>query len=234
MGKIRVTNETKWDTRDLRRFITAGLKAEVGEWWGTYLVDVRTKRVWCRGRGYIGRRHMMLYLPHHECRTYTTVATGVDSEGNTVKRPHTLDYHTDSYDRGQFARYFKCQSLEFPNGWYTKLQLDGRAFLHQLGVTLAHEVEHNNGVRGHREIDDRERDVAWADCLIDAGFVIRLQRPEPKKPAPTAQERRAANAKKKLAEHFNKLQREKKLVAKWKRKVRYYEKAQSKKAARNG
>jgi len=64
VGRLRIVNETLWNTRDVRRFTLAGLKAEVGEWWGTYLVEVKhLKRGQNRrGWGYVGRNHMCLFV----------------------------------------------------------------------------------------------------------------------------------------------------------------------------
>lgn len=208
MGTLVINNETRWETRDLRRFVAAGLKAEVGEWPGRYVVDVRTRRSRVRGRGYYSCRHMMLYVP--------------SSVGRMVEHAPGECYPWDVDPRAK------------PDvGWFTRTDLGGPAFLRQLAKTLAHEVDHNNGVRGHREIDDSEREVEWVEPLIEAGFVIRLRRPR----APVRKDRqagRAAHAEAMLAEHEAKLRREKKLVQKWRQKVRYYRKAMAARRAADG
>ena len=58
-----------------------------------------------------------------------------------------------------------------------------------------------------------------------------LDRDSRRKERVPVQEKRAANARKKLAEHKAKLKREGKLVKKWEKKVRYYDAALSRKKA---
>lgn len=210
MGKIIIRNSTQWDTRDLRKFITAGLKAEKGEWFGNYIVEVRKPRRHQNraGFGYYGRNHICLYFPIPESFERECLKWNAYKEADEAGKQRIL------------------------SGWRTQIEVGGRE-LRWMGVVLAHEVDHNKNIR-HKDMSDREREVEWADKLIARGFVVRLVRPKPKKDKPSLQEQRAAHAAKMLAEHEKKMKREQKLVTKWKRKVRYYEKAQSKKAAKNG
>ncbi len=167
MKALKLVNETRWETRDLRRFALAGLRAEVG-WWNHYTVAFRTRRRFL-GRGYIGSNHMKLYMP----------VPAVDDD--TLSGDNIRD----------------------------------------LARTLAHEAMHNKGVSGHRDIDDSNRDLAWADALVNEGFVIHARK-QTEKAKVDLRAVRAAKAQKMLAEHESKLRREQKLVRKWRQKVRYY------------
>lgn len=169
--RIKLVNRTRWNTRDIRRLVTAGLKAEVGEWFGTYTVVIKTRRGRVRGYGTYDGRWMQLMMPKD----------GEEIAGDGVRR---------------------------------------------IARTIAHEVMHNKGVRSHREIDDSERDLAWADVLIAAGFVIHRNVPAKKGPV-DHQARRAAHAQVMLKQHERALKREKKLVSRWRQKVRYYERVLS-------
>ena len=66
--KLRLTNKTHWRTDDLRKLVTAGLRAE-GMWTGghgSYRVEVsysRASRNWVGGWGYYGYHHLKLHLP---------------------------------------------------------------------------------------------------------------------------------------------------------------------------
>lgn len=208
--KIEIRNSTRWSTRDLRTFITAGLKAERGEWWGTYVVEVKKPRRGQRlaGYGYYRCNHIRLYFKDPE-------------SGKGEQRKWR------SYNEADEAG--KQRMLE---GWHTNLVVPDD-HLRRMAIVLAHEVDHNKNER-HKDMCDRERRVEWCERLIESGFKVHLDRPKPKAPAKPLQEKRAEHAAKMLAEHEAKLKREQKLVRKWKQKVRYYEKAQEKKAAKNG
>ena len=204
-NKLTLVNKTKWDTRDLRRFVLAGLKAEVGTW-GNYKVTIRYQQS-SYGNGYIGWREMMIAVPRPEGKV------GSNGAGGTLVWPAS---HGDSRDEEG------CCTLLFMS--------DG--LLRRMAITLAHEADHNKGTRGHRDIDDSERDVAWVDELLATGFQINIARPKKKAKRDLPAERHA-HAKAMLADHERKLAREKKLTTKWRRKVRYYDRAiEKKKAAR--
>ncbi len=65
MRRIEIENKTSWSTADIRRFVCAGLKAEVGTW-GVYRVKAIYKRVHA-GLGASGYRKLWLCLPNEDC-----------------------------------------------------------------------------------------------------------------------------------------------------------------------
>lgn len=206
MGKLTLENKTKWNTRDLRRFVLAGLNAEVGTW-GRYKVTIRYQRAHL-GNGHIGRREMMIAVQRPESKA------GSDGADGMLVWPQ---WHGDRRDQEGC-----CTSLFMRDGW-----------LRSMAITLAHETDHNNGVRGHRDIDDSERDVSWVDRLIATGFKINVARPT-QKPKRDLQAERHAHAETMLAKHECDLKRKQKLVRKWRDRVRYYARVRAKKAARKG
>jgi len=205
MGKLKLTNKTQWDTKDLRKFVLAGLKAEVGEWVGNYVVKIKNYRGRRTGYGYYHFNEMGLCpdAPRRVARLF--------SDGKLYFQRHSPSWHGKK-----------------PDGLCVALEMSADE-MRSMAVTLAHEADHNKNIR-HRDMNDSAREVEWADRLIAKGFRIKVARPTPKKKR-DLQAERAAHAEKMLAEHEKKLAREKKLVTKWRRKVRYYEKAMAVKAA---
>lgn len=207
--RLKLINETQWDTRDLRRFVMAGLKAEIGDWSGWYRVIIRNWKGGRQGWAYYNRQHMAIY---------PTAPIQVASPSPFEETKGEMRYfrYSPSWD-GKKADGLCCR-LEMPVGQ-----------MERFAVVLAHEADHNKNVR-HKDMDDSERDISWADRMIADGFRIRIARPVAKKKK-DLQAERAKHAAKMLAAHESKLSREKKLVSKWKKKVRYYEKAMATKTA---
>lgn len=189
-GALVVRNKTSWSTRDVRRFVLAGLKEEVGDW-TRYVVNVAYKRVHA-GRGYVGYRELWLHLPNEDCE----MVPGDDGKPGPV--------------------------------WTRREKIDGADLLWYAEV-LAHEVNHNKGLR-HKEMTDAHLDLSWARRLIAEGFAIRRKVVKPKAKRDLVAER-SAHAQEKLAEWESKLRRASKKVRHWRGKVRYYERSAARRAA---
>ena len=100
-------------------------------------------------------------------------------------------------------------------------------FVKQVAKVFVHELGHNLGLKHKEMVRVSSIDVSWS-----AGMVLTHKRPAPKVKK-DLQVVRSENAKRHLAEHEKKLKREQGLVRKWRKKVRYYEKALNKKRAAN-
>jgi len=72
--KLSFLNTTRWNTKDLRRFVMAGLKAAVGTW-HRYRVEIRT-RIYNLGRGEINGSWMAIYPPSPEITWSRTLEDG--------------------------------------------------------------------------------------------------------------------------------------------------------------
>lgn len=204
MGKLNLTNNTGWDTRDLRRFVLAGLRSEVGKWRDyTVKVDNLASNARFTGWGYYYANSMRLLIE--------------PTAQSEVVFPER--YGLKPGKRG-WRRIVTMSRLELPE-----------EIMLRVARTLAHEVQHNKGER-HREMTKScQLPVEWAHTLISKGFRIR-RAPQPKpKPKRDLQAERQAHAEKMLAKHESDLRRKAKLVKKWRTKVRYYERAAEKKAA---
>jgi hypothetical protein len=99
----------------------------------------------------------------------------------------------------------------------------------QLAKVLVHEIGHNMGLEHKEMIQHNKINVDWCE-----GMKLRVKPSAPKKSRKERMEeivaRREANARKKLEQYASRLERDKKLVAKWKRKVAYYERRKRKAA----
>lgn len=100
----------------------------------------------------------------------------------------------------------------------------------RMARTLAHEVQHNKGERHNEMVGSFELPVPWIHKMLEAGFQVR-RKPVKEKPKPDLQMKRYQHAYKMLVEHEKKLNRERKLIAKWRQKVRYYERVLAAKQA---
>lgn len=109
-GKLNLINETKWSTKDLRKFVTAGLKAVTGGWDGTYTVTVKHFQSRNLGTGHYYSQRMMLRIPAatkdavcSESWLLTMAATMSHEYDHNIGRKHTemVDGPTTgvSYDR---------------------------------------------------------------------------------------------------------------------------------------
>jgi hypothetical protein len=111
MGRLKLTNKTAWDTRDLRAFILAGLREEVGAF-HTYYVDVRNRRVYY-GRGTYHGRWIGLY-PDPD----------TPLEGETLIRLAQTLAHETHHNTGERHKDMVL-STTLPVAWAHKLVAEG-------------------------------------------------------------------------------------------------------------
>jgi len=116
-----------------------------------------------------------------------------------------------------------------------ELQEFGSGSILRVVQILLHEIDHNLGLHHEDMCRSSQIEAPWA---VTGNYSIAWNDPKVKvkkakeeKPTTTLQERRAANAEKKLKEWEAKQKRAALRVKKWRAKVRYYDKALAKKAA---
>lgn len=114
MGKLKLTNQTGWNTMDLRLFVRAGLKAEIGKWWGTYYVDVRNRRRYF-GRGMVNGLWIGLYPE-----------PGVLMDGEDLIRFAQTLAHEVQHNKGE-RHGTMTVATELPVEWAHTLLADGFA-----------------------------------------------------------------------------------------------------------
>ncbi|MHC5056725.1 MAG: hypothetical protein ACYTKD_18720 [Planctomycetota bacterium] len=165
MNALDLVNKTGWDTRDLRRFVLAGLKAEVGHW-HSYTVCVENLASHARytGWGSLNANWMCLKIE--------------PADQSDIVFPER--YGLKPGKRGS-RRIITMSRLILPE-----------KILLRTARTLAHEVQHNKGER-HRDMTrSSELPVEWAHKLIADGVSIRrTPQPTPKPKRDLQAERRA-------------------------------------------
>ena len=96
----------------------------------------------------------------------------------------------------------------------------------RVAQVFVHEVGHTLGLRHREMVKSSSIEVSWSEGMeIRKKEVVPIPKTDPKLV-------RFEHAKEKLREHEGKLRREAKLVRKWKKKVRYYERVFEKAAQR--
>jgi len=122
-GKIKLINKTGWDTHDLRKFVLAGLKAEVGKWYN-YTVTIANAAVntYYVGWGWYNQNKMKLVLPPVDDRAYTFSRLFLTSE-QIIRIARTLA-HEVQHNKGEHHRGM-VKSRELPVEWAYTLVTNG-------------------------------------------------------------------------------------------------------------
>lgn len=117
-NKIKFVNKTTWDTRALRRFVYAGLKAEVGAW-GHYWIEIYVLRPHPKavGYGWYGVRAMQIGVPNY---TYDVNEIPVEELRRMAR---TLAHEVKHNDNEHHRDMLKSYELEVP--WFEELIASG-------------------------------------------------------------------------------------------------------------
>lgn len=192
---MKIINNTKWDTKDLRKLMMLILKKEGWADKGKELdVTINGRsRVWVGGRAYLGM-------------VRTASSFGDFRYDVTMKIP-TVKCYTELKKDNLDADIDLVKS-------YT------RVFIHECGHAF-------DEIRHEEMVESRTIDVGYTE-----GMSIGIE-PVKMKAVPTKEmviSKKKAKCESMLLQHQRKLDREKKLVKKWNRKVNYYDKQLAKAA----
>ena len=200
--KLKIENKTRWRTGDLQKIFTAGLRA-LGAKGDKHVTVTTTRRRGTHGYAYLGR-----------------VDKKICGEGYRRREACGIRMMLPTPDKLEVASSGRAGGLA------------------ELCRVWEHEVRHTLGVHHADMTPDqlycRGGLPTWAE-----GLVLReREAPAKKAPEERAAERaerarekaaaRAEKARRMLAAHERKLAQEKRLVAKWRKRVRYHERQEEK------
>lgn len=208
---MRLKNETKYRTADLRAFVRAGLGAKGASTNKVVEVGYGRTGVYCGGAAIVGRGGVeslwiRLSVPNR----------GKDAGGTWVP---------ENRPTGDRDGEHSIQLIGGVPTHFRKVYRDADAYpelpddvLLDLARTLEHEIDHSLGLNHRDMAPSRSLRPTWHQ-----GLRIRREEPKAKVTAAARVAKRAAHAKEMLLAHERALAQERRLVAKWRKRVKYYE-----------
>lgn len=217
--RLKLTNETNWDTRDLRQFVIATIRACGGDGpglrnWCVTISNSRRGRV--HGNAYVNSRTWRLYLPD----TYFDDDKWRAGQADLKILQAKIKAKQATYQGWEEAR------IKLDRSCRLKRDEMSRSCIESAARVAAHEIGHCQGLRHDDMLDISDIEIPWVKGLT-------IKRKVERKKVVTAIERageREAHMRTKLDEWEKKAKRAQKKVREYRTKVRYYDQKHEKAA----